>query len=96
MMNYSADCDLFQAYADVILTGTASLPMHKKYYCGYVGRRDRNYQLGYHDIMAKYGHSMIQYEENPGLFQEAMGKYKCIFRTQSREGIYNIMIDLLR
>ncbi len=91
MMNYSVDADLYKAYSDVALGRHVSLPQEKKYYCGYVGRRDRTYLYSHEQIIHNYKENLLQNEENPLLFQQAMGRYKYIFRTPDFKKLQEIM-----
>lgn len=94
MMNYSIDGDLYQAYSDMILSHPISLPQEKKYYCGYVGRRNKNYRYSHEKIIQMYGEHLVQCEENPILFQQAMGQYKYIFRTPDLEKLEKMMFHI--
>lgn len=87
MMNYSVDGDLYAAYARMISRGeTPALP-DKKYYCAYVGRRDRPYRLGHDEVMTLCGERMVEYGENPMVFQGAMSRYRYILRSPSEEDL---------
>ena len=87
MMNYSVDGDLYAAYARMISRKEASAPPDKKYYCAYVGRRDRPYRLSHDEVMARCGGSLVEYGENPKVFQGAMSRYRYIFRSPSEEDL---------
>jgi len=89
MMNYSVDDDLYAAYARMIARGRTSVAAEKKYYCAYLGRRDRIYALSHDDILARFGDRMAEHGENPAVFQGAMGLYRYIIRETSEA-------DLLR
>ena len=95
MMNYSIDDDLYRGYARMIATGSTGVVATKKYYCGYVGRRDRDYRYSIDEIMQHYGHCFVDYQENALLYHQAMGRYRCIFRSPDREDIYALMRYLL-
>jgi hypothetical protein len=87
MMNYSIDDDLYAAYASMIVKGEAAVANEKKYYCCYLGRRDKNYLHSHSDILAAFNHCLIDYSENPPIFQKAMGKYRYILRSASESEI---------
>jgi hypothetical protein len=82
MMNYSVDDDLYAAYARMIAQGEATVAARKKYYCCYLGRRDKKYVHTHADILATWGQGLVEYAENPPLFREAMGRYRYIFRCE--------------
>jgi len=87
MMNYSADADLYAAYADMITGAEVRLPAGKPYAVGYVGRRDRDYRLSHGELLARWGERLVEHGENPPLFWEAMGRYRYIVRAPGEEAI---------
>jgi hypothetical protein len=87
MMNYSVDDDLYAAYACMIAKGEAAVSNEKKYFCCYLGRRDKNYVHSHLDILAEFNHCLVEYSENPPIFQKAMGKYRYILRSISESEI---------
>jgi hypothetical protein len=96
MMNYSVDDDLYAAYARMIAHGETAVVNEKKYYCCYLGRRDKDYVHPHSDILAAFGHCLVEYAENPPLFQEAMGKYRYILRSASETEILRMADVVLR
>jgi len=96
MMNYSVNDDLYAAYARMIAHGRTSIETDKKYYCAYIGRRDRNYTLPHDEIMARYGEQMAEYGENPLIYQGAMGRYRYIIRDPSKARLLKISSELLK
>jgi hypothetical protein len=95
MINYSVDDDLYYRYALLIARKENKIPQEKKYYCGYVGRRDRHYHYNHHQIRDRHGQHLIEAFENMPLYWEAMGRYRYIFRATSLDKIKEIMRDLL-
>jgi hypothetical protein len=95
MMNYSADVDLYAAYALMITGARVNLRQDKPYCVGYLGRRDRDYRLSHSDLLVRYGHLVVDHGENPPLFWEAMGKYRYIFRAAAEDDVRNLAADAL-
>lgn len=95
MMNYSVDDDLYDAYARMIVHGTAQVAMEKKYYCAYVGRRDRNYARSHPEILKRCGEKLAEYGENPVVFQGAMCRYRYIVRSPAEEEVLAMARDIL-
>lgn len=87
MMNYSVDDDLYAAYARMIARCEAAVAAEKKYFCCYLGRRDKDYVHSHSDILDAFGHCLVEYAENPLIFQKAMGKYRYILRSASESEI---------
>jgi hypothetical protein len=96
MMNYSVDDDLYAAYAQVIAYGEASVASEKKYFCCYLGRRDKHYMKSHSSILDRFGHCLVEYAENPLIFQKAMGKYRYILRSVSESEIREMADFILR
>lgn len=95
MMNFSADVDLYDAYARMVQGKTVELPKEKKYYCCYVGRRERAYAMTHDEIMAAFGGALCAFEENPPIFQQAMGRYRYILRSAAEKEIRHMAERIL-
>jgi hypothetical protein len=97
MMNYSVDDDLFAAYARMITgRGQASVASDKKFYCAYVGRRDRKYVFSHSQVVKRLGDALVEFGENPTIFQEAMSRYRYIVRSTSRDRLLKMAGDIQR
>lgn len=97
MMNYSADCDLYRGYAEMIAGGTTDLPSQKRYYTGYIGRRDRKSYAHCHDSLIRhYGDAIINVQANPHVFREALADYFYIVRFSEEEDLLNAFREILR
>jgi biotin carboxylase len=95
MMNYSIDGDLYAAYASMISRkGDVQLP-DKRYYCAYVGRRDRAYRLSHAAAAARCGERLVEFGENPPVFQGAMSRYRYIVRSPSLADLLEVSRDIL-
>ncbi len=95
MMNYSIDDDLYRAYAQMIATGGADIQARKKYYVCYLGRKGSDYLHSHAEITMKYGHRLVEYDENPPLYFDAMGQYRYIFRSENESEIADIATYVL-
>ncbi len=95
MMNYSSDVDLYDAYAQMMAGRKVNLPLEKKYFCGYAGRKESGYFYSLPEIKKKFSKSIVELQENPKLFHQAMGKYKCIFRTTQYDELQNTLNYIL-
>ena len=82
MMNYSVDDDLYAAYARMITgRGQMTVASDKKYYCAFVGRRDRDYVLSHDQLVQRLGDALIEFGENPKIFQKR--KFRVSFHQLS-------------
>jgi hypothetical protein len=97
MMNYSVDDDLYAAYARMITAqGRATVAAKKRFYCAYVGRRDRKYVFTHGQLLKRLGDALVEFGENPKIFQEAMSRYRYIIRSTSRERLLKMAGDIQR
>jgi hypothetical protein len=97
MMNYSVDDDLYAAYARMITArGTASVASTKKFFCAYVGRRNRDYALSHAQLVQRLGGALVEFGENPEIFQAAMSRYRYIIRSTDREELLEMAGDIQR
>ena len=96
MMNYSIDDDLYRAYAQMIAEGRTSVQPQKKYYCCYIGRKDKRYLNSHDEILATFGHCLVEHNLNPSIFQQAMGTERYIFRSPNEADIFNMADFVLK
>ncbi len=96
MMNYSIDDDLYQAYAEMIVSGQTSVSPHKKYYCCYVGRKDKNYVHSHDEIISALGNRLVEQDVNPAVFQQAMGTLRYIFRSPDQKELIDMADFVLK
>ena len=96
MMNYSVDDDLYRAYADMIAGGRTTIQTQKKYYCCYIGRKEKNYVHDHDEILSAFGHCLVEHDMNPPIFRQAMGTERYIFRTPNEAEIFDIAEFVLK
>jgi len=96
MMNFSVDDDLYRAYAGMITGGRAVVQAQKKYYCSYVGRKDKHYVHSHAEILSAFGHCLVEHDLNPPVFRQAMGTERYIFRSPNEAQILDIADYVLK
>ena len=96
MMNYSIDDDLYRAYAQMIVKGRTSIQSQKKYYCCYIGRKDKRYVHSHAEILSTFGHCLVEHDLNPSVFQQAMGTERYIFRSPNETEIFDMADFVLK
>jgi hypothetical protein len=87
MMNYSIDGDLYRAYARMLCRRPLDLPAEKKYFVGYVGRKETPHALGHGELIARLGPCLVEAAENLPLFWDIMGRQRYIFRSEEERAI---------
>jgi len=96
MMNYSVDDDLYRAYAAMVAGDRGAVKTQKKYYCCYIGRKDRQYAHSHDEILAAFGHCLTEHDLNPPVFRQAMGTERYIFRSPGETEIFDIADYVLK
>ena len=96
MMNYSVDDDLYRAYADMIAGGRPDIQVPKKYYCCYLGRKDKHYTHSHAEILAAFGHNLVEHDLNPPVFRQAMGTERYILRSPEEADILEMAEFVLK
>lgn len=96
MMNYSVDDDLYRAYAAMIAGGRTEIQAQKKYYCCYLGRKDKHYAHSHQEILTAFGHNLVEHDLNPPVFRQAMGTERYIFRSPNEADILTMADFVLK
>jgi len=96
MMNYSVDDDLYRAYAGMIAGDRGAVAAPKKYYCSYIGRKNKHYAHSHAEILSAFGHCLVEHDLNPPIFQQAMGAERYIFRSPNEAQIFEIADYVLK
>lgn len=74
MMNYSADIDLYRAWARLVVHNETALNYERKYQVAHVGRRDeQTYKLNHDQIMNGLGVKFVHHPHMPHLWRPVMG-----------------------
>lgn len=85
MMNFSGNCDVYDIYAGIV-TGkkSDSVPYDKKYFCAYVGRKQRfSYLLSREELLEEYGKAVKIYRQLEPSDWKAMGQNMYIAKFRS-------------
>ena len=91
MINYAADIDIYQMWADMVCGKTVHSPDESRYFCGYVGRKfNKDYKHSHKDILSRYQEQIVLTKTVEDIFVRAMGKYVYIFRSYDMEDINQI------
>jgi biotin carboxylase len=92
MFNYSADIDIYRAWAELMVHQRGGLSYQRTYHCCYASRkRSHTYVHSHNDILSRYGHLMLQVESVPGVFSSALGDVGYIFRSKSLDQVLEVV-----
>jgi hypothetical protein len=90
MMNYSIDSDLYRAWARMLMRRPLELPAEKKYFVGFIGRKDKPHALSHEALVARLGNRLVEYAENPPIYWDVMGRYRYLFRAAEEAEILEL------
>jgi phosphoribosylaminoimidazole carboxylase (NCAIR synthetase) len=92
MFNYTADIDIYRAWAELVVHGRADLDYRRAFHCCYASRKHTTpYAHSHEEIMDRYGHLILQVESVPGVFSSALGDIGYIFRSPDPEQIQEVV-----
>ncbi|MCU0561459.1 MAG: ATP-grasp domain-containing protein [Desulfobacterales bacterium] len=92
MFNYTADIDIYRAWAELVVHGRADLDYRRAYHCCYASRKHTTrYAHSHEEILGRYGRLMLQVESVPGVFSSALGDIGYIFRSPELEQIDEVV-----
>lgn len=92
MFNYTADIDIYRAWAELLVHGRADLDYRRAYHCCYASRKHHTrYAHSHEEILARFGQLMLQVESVPGVFSSALGDIGYIFRSPDMEQITEVI-----
>jgi hypothetical protein len=93
MFNYGSDIDIYRAWADLLVQQRTELSYERRYHCCYASRKHQYaYAHTHNDVIARYGHLILQVESVPGVFSSALGDVGYIFRSPA----LNQMLEIVR
>ena len=92
MFNYACDIDVYRLWAQVMRDGTAPAVYERKYHCGYASRKAHyRYRHSHEAVMDRFGESIVQAVQVPGVFSSALGDFGYIFRAADPRRIEKIV-----
>ena len=97
MINYAYDIDVFTIWADMLIYNKCFYDVNRKYLVGYVSRRNNtDYLHSMKEVYEKYGDKIMANMNIPPIFSDAMGDNVLLFRTKSKDEIFEIISFILK
>jgi len=91
MINFSADADIYNEYANMIKNNSFDTDFKVKYYTGFFAREDwKTYIYTYDEIFEKYWKNIVFSGRIPDVFAPLMGNQGFIVRAETYEKITEI------
>lgn len=92
LMNYSADVNVYQEWANVVATNKFYAPVERKYFAAHIARKEgKNYKHSNEEIYAKFNDKIAAYLDVPEVFSEVMGNVAFICRSPLESDIYEMV-----
>ena len=91
MFNYSNDINIYYEWANVVMHNRFSAAYARPYHCVYIGRKwTFPYTHTHEEILARYGHRIVDHQSVSGVFASALGNYGYVARSPDLEEITEI------
>lgn len=92
LMNFSADVDVYQEWANVIAENKFVAPIKRKYFAAHIARKHgKHYQYSTKDVFSKFGDKIAMYTEVPIVFAKVMGNEAFIVRSVDEKDIFTMI-----
>jgi hypothetical protein len=96
MFNYANDIDLYQQWANVVVSNSFTAKYTRRYYCGYAGRKEhRDYRLSHAEVLQKYANFISHHEAISGVMAPAIGDYGYVVRARDRAVLLDVIQGIL-
>ncbi|MDD5209084.1 MAG: ATP-grasp domain-containing protein [Elusimicrobiales bacterium] len=88
MFNYSCDMDVYALWARVMTGAPVIFDYKRKYFCCYIGRKNRlDYKRSHEEVMNGLGDIIVQHQELAPVLARAMGDYGYIVRAEKLDAV---------
>ena len=95
MWNYANEVDIYRAWAQVVVHGTAELMTERPYACLWAGRKDgKRYRLGLDEALARAGDRLVLHARVEPVFAAAIGDDGFILRGPDLEELQAAAADI--
>ncbi len=89
MMNYANSTDVYKIWADMIAFDSTLVPVGKKYYCAYAGRRDgKSFAYSVQSVIDRFGKNMLLVERIPKALSGAMADLCFLANFDTKEEMF--------
>ncbi len=91
MMNYANSTDVYKIWADMIAFDSTLVPVGKKYYCAYAGRRDgKSFAYSEQSVIDRFGKNMLLVERIPKALSGAMADLCFLANFDTKEEMFEL------
>ena len=96
LMNFSADVNVYQEWANIIAENRFSASVERKYFAAHIARKSgKSYRNSVAEIYNRYGHRIAMHAQVPLVFSEVMGNEAFLVRSPDESDIFE-MIEFIQ
>jgi len=96
LMNFSADINVYQEWANIIAENRFSAEVERKYFAAHIARKfGKKYRYSVEEIFNVYGSKIAMHTQVPLVFSEVMGNEAFIVRSPDEKDIFS-MIEFIQ
>lgn len=96
LMNFSADVDVYQEWANIIADNQFRARVERKYFAAHIARKSgKTYRNSHDDIFTRFGDKIASYTSVPLVFAEVMGNEAFLVRSPDEGDIF-AMIEFIQ
>jgi glutathione synthase/RimK-type ligase-like ATP-grasp enzyme len=88
MFDFASDIDLYREWSRIVVLGSTDLQYSHKYFCGYIGRKDKNrYRHTHEEVVQRLAPILVNHQRHEPIFARAMGDYFYLVRSPQLEEV---------
>lgn len=96
MWDWANEIDFYRAWAEVIVSGTTTVPTTRPYYTMWAGRKvGRTYRLSHDQVVKTFAPMLVHHERMDDVFATAIGNYGYILRGPDLEPLQDAARTIL-
>ncbi|MBN1876674.1 MAG: ATP-grasp domain-containing protein [Anaerolineae bacterium] len=96
MFNYANDIDLYQEWANLVVSNRFSAFYSRPYHCAYVGRKYHlSHRLSHEEVLHTYGTAIPHHETISPVLAPAIGDYAYLVRSPDFEVLQRVIEGIL-
>jgi len=96
MINYACDCDVYDIWAEMLVSDKTDRQIHRKYSVGYAARRNGvQYKYSMDEIRNRYQSMIMQDVDIPEALSAAMGNHAFIFRHENEDAMLEMLKTII-
>ena len=96
MFNYANDINLYQEWANIVVSNRFSGVYDRPYHCAYIGRKNHlPHRLSHHEVLQRYSTELVHHENINPVLAPALGDYGYLVRSPDLDLLKDIIREIL-